>query len=185
MRMLHCPLRSYFNASRRLEGGKRRSSSVVAAWSCVRRIAARLRISGGRRRDLPVAKKRSVSDDAKERITNEKINYLFTPVKRQAEVSLPVHGLLKNQRRAVTSATSIATTASAITPVASQPRFFKRRLAVKRPMISGRAAISIITAMMGTEITPLITALQMSALTGSIAVKLSATPIVVAATRMA
>ena len=51
-------------------------------------------------------------------------------------------------------------------------------------MISGLAAISIITAMMGTEITPLITALQMSALTGSIAVKLSATPIVVAAMRM-
>ncbi len=45
-------------------------------------------------------------------------------------------------------------------------------------------AISIITAMIGTEITPLITALQMSALTGSISVKLSATPIVVAAMRM-
>src|SRR6266853_1800687 len=82
------------------------------------------------------------------------------------------------------SATTIATTASAITPVASQPRFLKRRLTVKRPMISGRTAISIITAMIGTEITPLITALQMSALTGSISVKLSATPIVVAAMRM-
>ena len=43
--MLHCPLRSCFNASRRLEGGKRKSSSVTAAWSCVRRIATRLRIS--------------------------------------------------------------------------------------------------------------------------------------------
>src|SRR6266849_9767598 len=75
------------------------------------------------------------------------------------------------------SASSIAPTASAITPVASHPRTFRRRLTVKRPMISGRAAISIITAMMGTEITPLITALQMSALTGSISVKLSATPI--------
>src|SRR5204863_9814710 len=97
------------------------------------------------------------------------------------EYKLFVYGC---QRRAVRSASSIGTTASAITPVASQPRFFRRRLAVKRPMISGRAAISIITAMMGTEITPLITALQMSALTGSIAVKLSATPIVVAAVRM-
>src|SRR5207249_477260 len=74
-----------FNASRRLEGGKRKSSSVVAAWSCASRIAARLRISGGRRRDLPVAKKRSVSDEAKERITSENINYLFTPV--NAELS--------------------------------------------------------------------------------------------------
>src|SRR6266702_3673391 len=93
--MLHCPLRSCFNASSRLEGGKRKSSSVVAAWSCVRRTAARLRISGGRRRDLPVAKKRSVSDEAKERITNENINYLFMPVKRQAEVSLAARGLPK------------------------------------------------------------------------------------------
>src|SRR5712691_6614047 len=90
----------------------------------------------------------------------------------------------RTHRRAVSSASSIAPTASAITPVASQPRFLRRRLTVKRPMISGRTAISIITAMIGTEITPLITALQMSALTGSIAVKLSATPIVVAAMRM-
>src|SRR5882762_126424 len=90
----------------------------------------------------------------------------------------------QSQRRVVRNASSIAITASVITPVASQPRFFRRRLTVKRPMISGRAAISIITAMMGTEITPLITALQISALTGSIAVKLSATPIVVAAMRM-
>src|SRR6266702_4759325 len=78
--MLHCPFRSCFNASKRLEGGKRRSSIVAAAWSCVRRIAARFRISGGKRRDLPVAKKRSVSDEAKERITREMINYLFTCV---------------------------------------------------------------------------------------------------------
>src|SRR6266853_5861826 len=99
MRMLHCPLRSCFNASRRFEGGKRKSSSVTAAWSCVRRIAARLRISGGRRRDLPVAKKRSISDEAKERITNENINYLFMPVKRQTKVRLRRAGCLKSPPR--------------------------------------------------------------------------------------
>ncbi len=38
------------------------------------------------------------------------------------------------------------------------------------------AAITIITAMMGTEITPLMTALQYSALMGSMGVKPSATP---------
>src|SRR3990170_2918926 len=77
MRMLHCPFRSCFNASRRLEGGKRRSLIVVAALSCVSRIVARTRISGGNRRDFPVAKKRSVSEEVKERITNSSINYLF------------------------------------------------------------------------------------------------------------
>ena len=80
MRMLHCPFRSCFNASRRLEGGKRRSLIVVAALSCVSRIVARTRISGGNRRDFPVAKKRSVSEEVKERITNSSINYLFMPV---------------------------------------------------------------------------------------------------------
>jgi hypothetical protein len=69
--MLHCPLRSCFNASSRFEGGKRRSSSVVAALSWISRIAARLRISGGKRRDFPVVKKRSVSEEAKERITED------------------------------------------------------------------------------------------------------------------
>jgi hypothetical protein len=43
------------------DGGKRRSSMRVAESNCINRIAARLRISGGSRRDLPVAKKRSVS----------------------------------------------------------------------------------------------------------------------------
>src|SRR5213592_5013422 len=86
--MLHCPLRSYFNASRRLDGGKRRSSSVVAAWSCVRRIEARFRISGGRRRDFPVAKKRSVSAEAKERITGKNINYLFILVNAETDIPL-------------------------------------------------------------------------------------------------
>lgn len=67
--MLHCPLRSCFSASSRLDGGERKSSSDVAALSWVNRRAARSRISGGSRRDLPVAKKRSVSVEAKERIT--------------------------------------------------------------------------------------------------------------------
>jgi hypothetical protein len=58
-----------FNGSSRLEGGARRSSIAVAALSWVRRIAARKRISGGIRRDLPVAKKRAVSEDANDRIT--------------------------------------------------------------------------------------------------------------------
>ena len=40
----------------------------------------------------------------------------------------------------------------------------------------GMAAISIMTAMMGTEMTPLITALQYRALIGSIGVKQSTTP---------
>ena len=64
----------------RLEGGKRRSLIVVAASSCVNRTAARASISGGNRRDLPVAKKRSVSAEAKERITKSNINYLFMSV---------------------------------------------------------------------------------------------------------
>jgi hypothetical protein len=69
--MLHCPLRSPFNASSRFDGGNHKSSILVAASSCVSRIAARARISGGTRRDFPVAKNRSVSLEAKERITLE------------------------------------------------------------------------------------------------------------------
>ncbi len=52
----------------------------MAALSCVNRIAARTRISGGNRRDYPVAMKRSVSEEVKERITVGHINYLFIPV---------------------------------------------------------------------------------------------------------
>jgi hypothetical protein len=58
-----------------LDGGKRKSSIFTAALSCVSRIAARVRISGGKRRDFPLTKKRSVSDEAKERITAD--NKLF------------------------------------------------------------------------------------------------------------
>jgi len=64
--------------------------------------------------------------------------------------------------------------------VASQPRIVSRRVMTNSPMISGRTAISIITIMIGTEITPLITALQKRALIGSMGVKFSATPRTVA-----
>src|SRR3990172_6890138 len=84
MRMLHCPLRSCFSASSRFEGGKRRSSSVVAALSWIRRIVDRFRISGGNRRDFPVVKKRFVSDEAKERITeNDCKQYVYDYQVRQ------------------------------------------------------------------------------------------------------
>ena len=81
MRMLQSPFLSPFKASRRLEGGERRSSIAVAAWSWVSRITARARIPDGIRRDFPVAKKRSVSKDANERITKGIVNESFTIVK--------------------------------------------------------------------------------------------------------
>src|SRR5579859_3101134 len=71
---------------------------------------------------------------------------------------------------------SIVTTAIAIATVASQPRNFSRRLITNGPMTSSRVAISIITTMIGTAMTPLITALQNKALIGSIGVKSSSTP---------
>ena len=56
--------------------GRRRAQVInsVAASSCVSRIAARVRISDGIRRDLPVAKKRSVSEDENDRITRLIVN---------------------------------------------------------------------------------------------------------------
>ena len=81
MRMLNWPFLSPLKASRRLDGGERRSSIAVAAWSCVSRMTARVRISDGIRRDFPVAKKRSVFKDANERITKCIVNALFTIVK--------------------------------------------------------------------------------------------------------
>ena len=45
IRILHCPLRSPLRASERFDGGDLRSSILVAALSCVSRIAARPRIS--------------------------------------------------------------------------------------------------------------------------------------------
>ena len=80
-------------------------------------------------------------------------------------------------KRAVHIVSSIAATAVAIISVAIQPRTFSFVVMTNRPMIPGRAAISIITAMTGTEMTPLMTALQYSALNGSTGVKPSAMPI--------
>ena len=62
--------------------------------------------------------------------------------------------------------TNIATTAAAIVHVASQPSAFSRRVTVNGPITWGSSASSIITIMIGTAITPLITALQNSALIG-------------------
>jgi hypothetical protein len=81
MRMLNWPLLLPFKASRRLDGGERKSSIAVAASSWVSRITARVRICDGMRRDLPVAKKRSVSEDANDLITGHMVNILFTIVK--------------------------------------------------------------------------------------------------------
>ena len=55
---------------------------------------------------------------------------------------------------------NIAATAIAITNVASHPNILSLGVMGNAPIISGRTAISIITAIIGTEITPLITALQ-------------------------
>jgi hypothetical protein len=71
----------------------------------------------------------------------------------------------------------MAATATAMIRVANQPITFRFDLITKRPMMSGRAAINIMTIMMGTEMIPLITALQYSALIGSIAVKFNMMPI--------
>ena len=75
---------------------------------------------------------------------------------------------------------SMPTAASAMTPVATHPTITRPRVRVKRPMIFGRVASSIIIAITGTATTPLMTALQNSALIGSIGVKLRAAPMTVA-----
>jgi hypothetical protein len=54
--------------------------------------------------------------------------------------------------------TSMATTTSAIAAVASQPRTRRRGPITFAPMVPVREASSIMTAMIGTAITPLITA---------------------------
>ena len=84
-----------------------------------------------------------------------------------------------------THVANMARTTAAMVAVASQPRTLSRRVMTNGPMISLRTAISIITAMMGTATTPLMTAHQNSALIGSMGVKLSATPRMVATTTMA
>jgi hypothetical protein len=71
---------------------------------------------------------------------------------------------------------NIAHTAAAINSVAIQPTHISPLVITNCPMMSVRTAIRIIKAMMGTEITPFITALQKSALIGSTGVKPSAIP---------
>ena len=73
------------------------------------------------------------------------------------------------------------TAAAAMTAVASQPSALSHGRSVNWPITSGRDAISMIITMIGTAATPLITALQNSALIGSSGVKLSAAPTKVAA----
>ncbi len=79
---------------------------------------------------------------------------------------------------------NMASTAVAMTMVDSQPSARRRREMVSVPMMAGRDAISIIRAMMGTEMTPLMTALHYRALMGSSGEKHRAAPIMVAVTMM-
>jgi hypothetical protein len=72
----------------------------------------------------------------------------------------PKEGAYDARRAYAPGVTNIATTASAITPVHSQPNILSLRVITSFPMMSGCMAISIMTAMIGTEMTPLITALQ-------------------------
>ena len=65
--------------------------------------------------------------------------------------------------------------------VPSQPKTLSRFVSVNWPITALREAKSIIIAMIGAAATPLITALQISALIGSRDVKLSAAPTRVAA----
>ena len=61
----------------------------------------------------------------------------------------------------------MAATAAAMMTVLAHPSTFSQPATTKGPMILGSAAISIIIAITGTATTPLITALQNSALIGS------------------
>ena len=71
---------------------------------------------------------------------------------------------------------NIAITAAAITPAESHPRTRSGMGVTSVPMTLVFDAISIISTMIGTEVTPLMTALQNNALIGSIDVKSSARP---------
>ena len=75
--------------------------------------------------------------------------------------------------------------AAAITAVASHPRVLNPGLSVNWPITRRREAISMTMTMIGTAATPLITALQNSALIGSSGVKLSTAPTTVAAASVA
>src|SRR6185295_16034402 len=70
----------------------------------------------------------------------------------------------------------MAPTAKAMTIVASHPRKRSRRVTTRGPMTSRRCASSIITTMIGTAITPFITAAQNNSLMGSTPLKSSTTP---------
>ena len=72
-----------------------------------------------------------------------------------------------------------------MTLVATHPKTRSQPVTTKGPMTSRLIASRIITAMIGTAMTPLITALQNNALIGSTGVKFSPTPSDVAMTRIA
>ena len=78
----------------------------------------------------------------------------------------------------------MATTAIAITTVLAQPSRVKFLRNVYWPITVSLPPSIIITAMIGTAITPLITALQNNALIGSRCVKFSAVPASVAKATM-
>src|ERR1700738_2681189 len=79
---------------------------------------------------------------------------------------------------------TIAATASAMAAVPAQPRNLTQGFTVRDPITLRFPARIIITAMIGTAITPLTTAVQNNAWIGPILVKLSATPPKVATTTM-
>ena len=72
--------------------------------------------------------------------------------------------------------TNIPTAAAVITAVASQPSPFSHGPSVNWPMTFEREPSSMIITMIGTAVTPLMTALQNNALMGSSGVKFSAAP---------
>ena len=74
----------------------------------------------------------------------------------------------------------MATMATSMTPVAIQPSIFGHPITTKSPMTFGAPASHIMTAITGTATIPLITALQYSALIGSIGVKFMMMPTIVA-----
>jgi hypothetical protein len=74
----------------------------------------------------------------------------------------------------------MATTAAAMTAVATQPRPLTHPVTTKSPLTFGAAASRIMIAMTGTATTPLITALQYRARIGSIGVKFMIMPTIVA-----
>ena len=74
--------------------------------------------------------------------------------------------------------------ATAISAVAAQPMRLCPRLRVKRPMTLCLCASSMMTTMTGTATTPLTTALQNSAVIGSIEEKLRSRAMMIAAAMM-